>query len=326
MEQITLNSNAKINLSIDVLKRYENGYHEVDMIMQEIDLSDEVTISKRRDGEIKIYTNFNNIPSDKSNIAYKACDYIREKYGIMSGYDIFLKKQIPVEAGFAGGSTNAASVIKGILELEGLGFIVDPNSSNTQNDSKITYIDNRIIRPLSNTDIAQKIGCDVSFFMNGGSARARGLGECLDEVENNLNYYLLLIKPDLSISTKWVYQNLDLEKVKVRPDTDKIVLALKNNDIKMLADNMANVLETVVCAEYPIIQKIKNKLLDLNAAISLMCGSGSGVYGIFENYNDVLNAYELLSKEYDKIFICRPVKKVVREDKVSYAAVHGGKI
>lgn len=327
MDKIKLIANAKVNLSIDVLRKLPIGYHELDMIIQEIDISDTITLEKRRDKEIKIYSNWN-LPKDSDNIAYKSARYIIDKYRLTSGYDIIIDKQIPMESGLAGGSADGAAVIKGLILLEKMEYIpindkkleldweradVDTNSCE-KGDLYLNSFDlldmcygedkGKLLNDFS-MEIARNIGCDVSFFTRGKTMRVRGIGEILSPIENNLNYYFIVIKPELNILTKWVYSALRLNKVIKRPDNDKIEYALYKGDFRVLADNMSNVLEDVVIEKYPIIGEIKKELLLSGAVTSLMSGSGSSVFGIFEDGNVANEAYESLKYRYEYIYLCR---------------------
>lgn len=327
MNKIKLIANAKVNLSIDVLKKLPIGYHELDMIIQEIDISDTITLEKRHDGEIKIYSNWN-LPKDSDNIAYKSARYIMDKYGLKRGYDIIIDKQIPIESGLAGGSADGAAVIKGLMLLENLEYIpvgegrlqLDWERSDvdlSKCDEGDLYInsfdlldichgrDRESLLNAFSLEIAGKIGCDVSFFTRGKTMRVKGIGEILSPIENRLNYYFVIIKPKLNILTKWVYSNLKLENITQRPQNDDIEKALKTARFELLTDSMHNVLEDVVISEYPMIQEIKKKLLLSGSDISLMSGSGSSVFGMFQNYEDASKSFEMLRSNYDDIYLCK---------------------
>lgn len=327
MNKIKLIANAKVNLSIDVLKKLPIGYHELDMIIQEIDISDTISLERRHDEQIKIYSNWN-LPKDSDNIAYKSARYIMDKYGLKKGYDIIIDKQIPIESGLAGGSADGAAVIKGLMLLENLEYIPVEDSKLLldweRTDADLSKCDEgdlylnsfdlldicygRDREELLNAfslEIAKNIGCDVSFFTRGKTMRVRGIGEILSPIENNLNYYFVIIKPQLNILTKWVYSNLNLERIIQRPQNDEIERALKLQRFNLLTDSMHNVLEDVVISEYPMIQEIKKKLLLSGADISMMSGSGSSVFGIFRNHERAITAFEALRRNYENIYLCK---------------------
>lgn len=343
MDKVKLIANAKVNLSIDVLQKLESGYHELDMIIQEVDISDTVSLEKRSDDQIKIYSNWN-LPNDSDNIAYRAAQYINDTYGIKTGYDIKIDKQIPIESGLAGGSSDGAGVIKAIMLLEKFDYIpvegerikldwrksevilpkkisekehFEKEHSKKEDELFINSFDlydmcendhrskNADLFQRFSLDIARKIGCDVSFFTRGKTMRVRGIGDLLSAIDNQLEYYFVIIKPDLNILTKWVYSNLELEQISKRPNNDEIEKALKSKDFNHMTANMHNVLEEVVSSKYPIIEQIKRELMEYNAEISMMSGSGSSVFGVFKEYQSACSAYEKLSSHYQNIYICK---------------------
>lgn len=333
MKKIKLRANAKVNLSIDVLGRLENGYHELDMIIQEIDLCDSVSIQKRDDDQIRIHTNWD-LPCNGDNIAYKAVRYMKELYGIDRGYDIVIDKRIPIESGLAGGSSDGAAVIKGMILLEELEDLptrggkilldhaklqgVRSKEEEQADEVSVSAFDLYEILDLSiakerdlhlfdefSLDVAKKIGCDVSFFTRGKTMRVCGIGDVLSRMENNLDYYFVIVKPDLNILTKWVYTNLKTDLIRVRPDNDEIQRGLKEKDFKKMTANMYNVLEEVVMPHYPVIAKIKEQLLQHHAQVSLMSGSGSSVFGIFKEYDSAQSAFEALHAQYKNTYLCK---------------------
>lgn len=333
MDKVKLIANAKVNLSIDVLRKLESGYHELDMIIQEVDISDTISLEKRSDDQIKIYSNWN-LPNDSDNIAYRAAKYINDTYGIKTGYDIKIDKQIPIESGLAGGSSDGAGVIKAIMLMEKFDYIpvegkkikldwrrseviLPKNQSQEQDELFINSFDlydmcdhdqtskNGELFHRFSLDIARKIGCDVSFFTRGKTMRVRGIGDLLSAIDNQLEYYFIIIKPDLNILTKWVYSNLKLDEISKRPNNDEIEKALKSKKINDMTANMYNVLEEVVSFKYPIIEQIKRELMEYNAEISMMSGSGSSVFGIFRNHSLACKAYEELGRRYENIYICK---------------------
>lgn len=268
MNEINLKANGKINLSLDVLRKRDDGYHEVQMIMQSINLHDEVCIEIIDDG---IYVSCNKpwVPSGSDNIAYKAAELLMKRYKIKKGVNIKIIKNIPVSAGLAGGSTDAAAVIKGINKLFSLN------------------LDQKELMELGKT-----IGADVPFCIKGGTMLSEGIGELLTPVKPFSNVNILLVKPKISVSTAWVYKNLDINNISERPNIQSILDAIDKRDIGYVANSMKNVLETVTIKKYGVIEEIKQELLELGALGSMMSGSGPTVFGIFENKEKAHFAYE----------------------------------
>lgn len=248
---------AKINLGLDVLRRLPNGYHEVKMVMQSIGLCDELTL-ERAAGGIAITTDAEGLSTGEDNLIYKAARLMFEKYGISSGLRVHLRKSIPIAAGMAGGSTDAAAVMKGINELFHLG-----------------------LSPVRLMEDGVAIGADVPYCILGGTALAEGIGEKLTPLPPLPPCHILIAKPDISVSTKYVYQHLDAEGIEAHPDIDGMVQALRDGKLGGVLERMANVLEAVTVPAHPIIADIKARMRGLGAAESLMSGSGPTVFGIF---------------------------------------------
>jgi len=276
MNTIQLKAKAKINLSLDVLGKRQDGYHELKTIMQTVELHDIVTLETAESG-IQIGCNKQYVPADENNIAWKAANLLIKKYNIKKGIRIYIQKNIPVAAGLAGGSADAASVLRGINLLYNLG--------------------------MSNNELMAaglEIGADVPFCIRGGTMLAEGIGEkltplkCLDGVD------ILIIKPKVSVSTAWVYKNLDLSAINFRPDTDKLISAIEQKKLDFLAENMKNVLETVTLPKHKVLDEIKSRLIECGALGSMMSGSGPSVFGIFKNRASAEKAYNILkSNEWD---------------------------
>jgi 4-diphosphocytidyl-2-C-methyl-D-erythritol kinase len=280
---ISLNAHAKINLSLDVLSKREDGYHNLQMIMQTIQLHDTISIQEIPSGvEIKCAAPY--VPNNSSNIAYKAAEAMINKYKLDAGVSIVIDKKIPVAAGLAGGSTDAAAVIKGINTLFKLGI--------EQNELML---------------LGKTIGADVPYCIMGGTALAEGIGEKLTTLKKLRNIPIILIKPKIGVSTAWVYKSLDLDKVTERPNTEMLISALEKRDIKFVAESMRNVLESVTLVKYPIIAKIKKDLIRKGALGSMMSGSGPTVFGIFEDKEKAKNAYNILRKSKHDCFLTHTV-------------------
>lgn len=260
MNRISLKAYAKINLGLDVIKRLENGYHEVRMVMQSIDLYDKINISKNRSGEICIKTNLNFLPTGPDNLVYKAAKLLKNEFGIKEGMDIDLYKFIPVAAGMAGGSTDAAAVLKGVNRMFGLG--------------------------LSNEELMKRgatLGADIPYCIMGGTALAEGIGERLTKLSNCPKCFVVIGKPGIGVSTKYVYENLVLNENTVHPDIDGIINSINNNDIYGVSQKLGNVLETVTEHAYPVISDIKSIMIKEGALNAIMSGSGPTVFGIFDD-------------------------------------------
>ncbi|MDF2986268.1 MAG: 4-diphosphocytidyl-2C-methyl-D-erythritol kinase [Eubacterium sp.] len=267
---ISLNAHAKINLSLDVLGKREDGYHTLEMLMQTIQLHDTISIHEIPAGvEIKCEAPF--VPNNSSNIAYKAAEAALDKFNIKAGVRIEVKKNIPVAAGLAGGSTDAAAVLKGINTLFNLGI----EQSELMN-------------------LGKTIGADVPYCILGGTALAEGIGEKLTPLAAAGNIPIVLVKPRIGVSTAWVYKNLNLSKVTQRPDTMGLISALEKGDIRTVAADMKNVLESVTTEKYKVIELIKKDLMNLGALGSMMSGSGPTVFGIFEDIEKAEYAFNKL--------------------------------
>ncbi|PYG89014.1 4-diphosphocytidyl-2-C-methyl-D-erythritol kinase [Ruminiclostridium sufflavum DSM 19573] len=276
---ISLEANAKINLSLDVLNKREDGYHNLRMIMQTVQLHDTITIQKIPSGvEIDCVASY--VPNNNTNIACKAAAVMIDKYKLDAGVRIKIDKKIPVAAGLAGGSADAAAVIKGINSMFSIGIKQDELMK-----------------------VGRTIGADVPYCIMGGTALAEGTGERLTVLPVLRGIPILIIKPRIGVSTAWVYKSLKLDKVGSRPDTEALISAIENRDIKFIADNMRNVLESVTIAKYPVIEKIKRALLDKGAVGSMMSGSGPSVFGIFEDEEKAQNAYNKMKKSMNECIL-----------------------
>ena len=262
---------AKINLALDVIRKREDGYHEVKMIMQTVDLFDTLSFQKSEVSGIHIITNIPEIPTDKRNLIYKAADMLMQQYSIAEGVNISLVKRIPVAAGMAGGSTDAAATLKGINELFEL------------------KIPEEKLRELG-----VKIGADVPYCIMGGTALSEGIGEILTKLPNVPAGHLVIAKPNVNVSTKMVYENLNADRLKDHPDVDGMIEAIMRQDISKIAERMGNVLETVTQVRYPIIKELKDIMLNEGAASALMSGSGPTVFGLFFSKEMAENAYEII--------------------------------
>lgn len=289
MKSIELKSRAKINLSIDVLGKREDGYHLVEMIMQTIDLYDIIKITENDIDEININSNSLDIPLNKNNIVYKAAEVLKERFNIKSGLNIFIQKNIPVAAGMAGGSCNAAAVLVGLNKLWNLKL----SEKQLQ-------------------EIGLTLGADVPFCISGNAALAQGIGEELTYIKGlPKDTSILICKPNLFVSTKDVYQGLDLDNIKDRPDNKLLIKCLEEGNIKVLSENMVNVLESVTSKMHEEILDIEKVMLDNNALGSMMSGSGPTVFGLFEKEEDAIKGKEKLLKKYNQVYVVRSSERGV---------------
>lgn len=266
MKSIELAARAKVNLSLDVINKRPDGYHDLRMVMQTIRLHDKVILEVIESG-IEISCNCRWVPSSSDNIAFKAADLFINTFGIRKGVRIKIDKRIPVAAGLAGGSSDAAAVLKGMRSL----FLP-------------AVLDEELMT------LGRQVGADVPYCIKGGTMLAEGIGDILTELVPFTGVNMVLIKPRIGVSTAWVYKSLEIDKIVDRPDTELITRSINNSDIFSLAKNMRNVMETVTEKKYDIIREIKSRLIERGAIGSVMSGSGPTVFGIFRNYEDARKA------------------------------------
>lgn len=262
MDKIQLKALAKINLVLDVLRRREDGYHEVKMIMQTIGLHDDLEIRKTKTPGIQVKTNLYYLPTNENNLVYKAAKLLMDEFQIQDGVSIQLKKRIPVAAGMAGGSSDGAAVLWGINQMYGLGL-------------SMQALMERGVR----------LGADVPYCIQRGTALAEGIGEKLSVLPPMPKCTILIAKPGISVSTKFVYENLHANDLKPEqhPDVDSMIEAMRQKDLGLLCSRMGNVLETVTIPAYPVINEIKRTMIDNGAIGSMMSGSGPTVFGVFDS-------------------------------------------
>ena len=273
MNEYQMKAYAKINLGLDVVRRLENGYHEVKMVMQTVGIYDVLTFERIPEG-IVVTTDSGELPTDENNLIYKAAKLMKEHYGIREGVRIHLEKNIPIAAGMAGGSTDAAATMKGINRLFDLGCTLEELM-----------------------ELGVKIGADVPYCVMGGTALAEGIGEKLTALPAAPECFLVVAKPDINVSTKYVYEHLDAAGVKEHPDIDGMVRAIEEESLQGILDRMGNVLESVTVTAYPIIDTIKARMRQLGALNSLMSGSGPTVFGIFIDEQKAREACEIIAEE-----------------------------
>lgn len=277
MDKMQLKALAKINLGLDVLRKREDGYHDVRMIMQTVRIFDRLALVKQDKEGIRVRTNLYYLPANENNLVYKAANLLFEEFDIPGGLSIDLKKYIPVAAGMAGGSSDAAAVLYGLNRMYGLGL------------SQEQLMERGV-----------KIGADVPYCIMRGTALAEGIGERLTSLPPMPPCNILVAKPGISVSTKYVYENLHANDLRPEqhPDIDGILDALKKQDLRGMAEALrdGNVLETVTASAYPVIGKLKETMEENGAAVALMSGSGPTVFGIYEDRMQARRAMAAIRK------------------------------
>ncbi len=296
-QSILLEAHAKINLTLDVLCRRNDGYHEVKMIMQSIDLADTIELHEQ-EKNITVSTDYPGLACDKSNLVYRAAMLLRERFEVRQGVRIHLQKKIPLAAGLAGGSTDAAAVLRGLNQLWKLNLTVEDLQK-----------------------IGAEIGSDVPFCLQGGTMLAAGRGEILSPLPDIPPCWLVLIKPPVDVSTAWVYGNYKSDDKIHHPDTEGVIRCLREKDLNGIAARLGNVLETVTMAAYPEIAMIKQCLKESGAHGVLMSGSGPTVFGIMPDRAHAERAADQLSRQVKaRIIVTKTVSKAVDEHGTAFVA------
>lgn len=272
---ISLKALAKINLGLDVVRRREDGYHEVRMIMQTIQLYDRLDIKRTQEPGIQIQTNLSFLPVSENNLIYKAAKLLMDEFSITDGVSVKLDKRIPVAAGMAGGSTDAAAMLIGVNRLFSLGL------------TKKQLMERGV-----------QIGADVPYCIMRGTALAEGIGEALSPLPPMIKCPVLIAKPSISVSTKFVYQNLKLDDTTIHPDIDRLIDDIKAKSLHDIAAHMGNVLETVTIPNYPVIDEIKKHMLSNGAVGAMMSGSGPTVFGLFDDEDTAKKAYKAMRSSH----------------------------
>lgn len=281
-DKIKVSCPAKINLSLDVTGKRSDGYHELKMIMQTVDICDYITVTLTEEREIKIVSDSENVPLGEDNIVYKAAKLFFEELGKPFGAEIEIKKNIPIGAGMAGGSTDAAGTFKALNEL----------------------FDN----PFSMEELekmGKKIGADVPFCIRGGCCLCEGIGEILTPLPEMKGVYLAVAKPEFSVSTPWVYKNLKLDENSVHPQTDKLIKALETGKYEDFARYSGNTLEAVTAGEHPEIEEFKKVMTDSGAFFSMMTGSGPTVFGLFRDEKKAEKAANAIKEKTNEVFVLK---------------------
>lgn len=283
MDQISIKAYAKINLTLDVIGKQADGYHLVQMIMQQIDLYDEITLVAQEKG-IRLTSDSAFIPENPQNLAWRAVSLMQEALGIDRGVHIAIRKQIPVAAGLAGGSTDAAAVIHGYAALCGLSLTLSEKMA-----------------------LGLKLGADVPFCLMGGAALAEGIGERLTPIPGLKDGWIVVCKPNFGVSTREIYTALEWEQIEKHPDTAGMLKALEGGTAQSITPFLGNVLEDVTCRKYPEVKAVKDKMLQYGAEGALMSGSGPTVFGLFRNAEKARNARENLKRFYRQTYAIKTI-------------------
>lgn len=273
IRHLELKAYGKINLGLDVVRRREDGYHEVRMIMQTVRVYDAIELNRTEEEGIRLSTNLYYLPDNENNLGYRAAKLLMDEFGIRDGVEIKMKKFIPVAAGMAGGSSDAAAVLFGVNKMFGLGL------------SKQELMERGV-----------RLGADVPYCIMRGTALSEGIGEILTPLPPMPQCRVLIAKPAVSVSTKHVYESLNLPSLgaEAHPDIDAMWAAIEKKDLSGVVSQLGNVLETVTIPENPVIQTLKDKMMEMGADGSLMSGSGPTVFGLFTNQTAAQAAYEEL--------------------------------
>ena len=287
MDTLQLKAYAKINLGLDVVRKREDGYHEVRMIMQTVKLFDKLTFTLLPENTIRLKTNLGFLPVNENNLVYKAVKLLKDMYHVEQGLEIDLFKCIPVAAGMAGGSTDCAAALVGAARLFHL------------------HLSKEKLMELGVT-----LGADVPYCVLRGTALSEGIGEILTPLPAIPDCHILIAKPPISVSTKFVYEHLDAKELAAHPDIDGMVEAIKAGSLQGIADRMENVLETVTIPEYPVIAEIKDVMKEQGAVNALMSGSGPTVFGIFEKKAVALAAEKAIREKQlsSQVYVVEPFK------------------
>ncbi|EJQ36113.1 4-diphosphocytidyl-2-C-methyl-D-erythritol kinase [Bacillus cereus BAG5X1-1] len=272
---------AKINLSLDVLGKRQDGYHEVKMIMTTIDLADRLELMELAEDRIEILSHNRYVPDDQRNLAYQAAKLLKEKFNVKKGVSITIEKTIPVAAGLAGGSSDAAATLRGLNRLWDLGLT---------------------IKELA--ELGAEIGSDVSFCVYGGTAIATGRGEKIEHIKTPPSCWVILAKPHIGVSTADVYGNLKLNRV-THPNVDKMVEVINDGDYKGICDTVGNVLEDVTFVMHPEVARIKAQMKRFGADAVLMSGSGPTVFGLVHHDSRMHRIYNGLKGFCEQVYAVR---------------------
>ncbi|MDE5863602.1 MAG: 4-(cytidine 5'-diphospho)-2-C-methyl-D-erythritol kinase [Lachnospiraceae bacterium] len=292
-DMVRLRAYAKINLGLDVVRKREDGYHEVRMIMQTIKLFDKLSLRIIDEDVIRMKTNLGFLPVNENNLVYKAIKLLKDTYHIDKGMEIDLYKCIPVAAGLAGGSSDCAAALVGASKLFGLGLDKEELMKE-----------------------GVKLGADVPYCILRGTALSEGIGEVLTPLPPIPECYVLIAKPPISVSTKFVYEHLDAQGLTVHPDIDGMVKAIREGSLSGIAKRMENVLETVTIPEYPVIDEIKKCMFECGTLNAMMSGSGPTVFGLFDSEEEAWKAKDLIRerKLANQVYVIQPFNQAEEQE------------
>ena len=273
IDKTTQRAYAKINIGLDVLRRRADGYHEVKMIMQTVDIYDELVLERRKQPGIELRMDNSELPSGGDNLICRAADLLFREKKITGGVNISLTKRIPIAAGMAGGSADAAAALRGVNELFDLGYS---------------------LKELQALGVG--LGADIPYCLTGGTMLSEGIGEILTPLPAPPAAHLVIAKPDINVSTAFVYGNLHADRLAWHPDIDGMIAALQKGDLDGITGRLGNVLETVTVKAHPVIEQIKELLRKQGAENALMSGSGPTVFGIFKEKETAARAAEAVER------------------------------
>lgn len=280
MDSIELKANAKINLALAIKCKRDDGYHEIELIFQEIDFCDRIILEKAHTSTFR--TDSETLQQESNNLCLTAAKYLQEEFDI-PGLNIFLEKKLPIGSGLGGGSSDAAAVLKGGIKLYGLNIPYQELHS-----------------------IAERIGSDVPFFLNGGTAYGAGRGEILQTIQITTDYFVLLVLPEIKISTPWAYKNLNLTLTRKNDDYKFKGFTIQNLDLVDFRSEFRNDFENLVFKHHPELASLKSEMYELGADYASLSGSGSALYGLYKSKSTAENAGEKLKSKHST-YICRPV-------------------
>lgn len=281
MQELIMDSYAKVNLALDILYKRDDGYHEINSIMQQVSLKDTILFSDKKEG-ITIECQDKDLPLDSSNLVYRAWEKMKEVARTNRGIHIRIEKNIPIAAGLAGGSSNGAATLKAINQLW------DLNLSQKEL-----------------MGIGKSLGADIPYCILGGTAKSQGIGELLTSLKPFKDKFILLANPGIGISTAYAYGKLNLNSDPY--DIDGLIQCMEDEDLACVAKKMKNKMEEPIIKEYPIIADIKMKMLRYGALQSLMSGSGATVFGLFDDKDKMLFAHKKLSEGIRKVYSCTTI-------------------
>lgn len=274
MDKLELKAYGKINLGLDVIRKRPDGYHDLDMVMQMVDVYDDVTLTRLEGTEIVVRTDTAVLSNGKDNLAYMAAKMLMDEFGIVQGLEITIRKRIPIAGGMAGGSSDCAATLTGVNQMFNL--------------------------ELSKEELMERgvrLGADVPYCILGGTAIARGIGEILTPLPTPPKCHVIIAKPPVSVSTAFVYGNIKPDEIEKRPDIEAMVSAIKAQDLYKLAKSLYNVMEDITVPQYPVIQEIKTIMLENGALNSIMSGSGPTVFGLYDDKGKAEQTVELLKEK-----------------------------